>query len=239
MAGQFGHQTGGILLVQPPVDASFQSGGWDFPSPVRIAEPMAPHADDLSDQTIPDEPDSLDILLVEHPLHAVVQGFVASQGGFVHLLALFHGEGHRLLAENVFSGIQGVQGHAGMQAEGCGDDDPVDFFVFEQGAVVAVKTGFREECGCLLEMRGIVVAQGDDTGRRDVLEEGQVVLAPGPASDQGDARLLPGRGAPVSTWRAGLEPGGHRQQGCPAGQHPQLFQKVPPSAVLNGLIHTL
>ena len=108
----------------------------------------------------------LDVFGVEMPLLANHQNAVALLPAVVHPIEAFRRVGHRLFTENVLSGMNGIHGHLGVQGEGRADDDSFHLLVVEELAVVGIFPGPGEQGGGLLQVRGIVVAEGDNTGRR-------------------------------------------------------------------------
>ena len=234
MAGQLGHQTRGILLVQPPVDPALQLRRRHLPTPVGVTEPMAAHPHHITDQALPDQPDTLDIFFVIHPLHAIIQHPVARAIGLIDLLALLQGQGHGLLAEHMLAGRHRIQGHPGMEAQRRRDDDTVYLLVFEKFTIIRIGPRRRHHRMGRIQVGLPVVTQGDHLGTGDTAQHHQVILPPGPAADQGQPGL-PGSALLRGAF-TGLEPGRGRQYGGTARHQAQVFQK-PAQSQIHFLTH--
>ena len=124
-------------------------------------------------------------------LHAALEDLLAGADCFGEGFAFFNGVGDGLLEVDVFARGEGVDGHFDVMVVGSGDEDGVDVFVVEDGAVVEVAGGFGgSEAGAAGDDRiaaGLVdVADGEDLVGGDfvgTVEEGAHTLAGADDSD--------------------------------------------------------
>ena len=159
----------------------------------------------------------LHVLGVVQPLLSDHKDAVPFFPGAVHGAQLLGGMGHRLLAEGVLPGGESVDGHLRMHRQRRADDDTVHFRILQQPAVIRIPFRVRTEGRGGVQMRRVVVAEGDDLRRRVLQQVHQVELPPGACADDAQAGLLPRR-LLLSFARAAGQPGEQGQGGPAKGE---------------------
>ena len=94
----------------------------------------------------------------ETPIEPDLEKSLGPAGGGNHLLEIFPRQSQRLFDEDMFAGIQGADGLAGVQAVRCGQQDRVDVGIAENCVFVGA---------CAAKAEALLAVLGGDTARRD------------------------------------------------------------------------
>ncbi len=124
---------------------------------------------------------------VNHRFHHHV--FQAGLARELHdLLAVLDGGGHRHGAGDVFAGAQGLDGLRGVIGDGRVDVHGLDLRIGEQLVVVLITFFDSEVVGDFVELLAVALADGDETGVRMRLINGDELCAEA-EPDDGDVDL--------------------------------------------------
>ena len=181
---------------------------------------------DLAKRALLDEPVRLRIGVVVVALVPDLQEFARALGGLCHLARFVDAVGDSFLAELMFARLQRVEGHRRVQVQRSGDDDRLDVFAFQQGAVVAVALRAElRQFDSANAVRRVDVAHGDHLRAGHAHQLAQEVLSLRARADDADLDLL-------LLVRAGNQRAKRRGGGC----HCAALQKLATGHAHNRII---
>lgn len=162
---------------------------------------------DLAEDAGADDLDDAVVVLAGVDLGADLGDAGGVLGGLADGLAFGDVEGHGLLEEEVLAGLEGGDGLDGVPMGRRGDDDGVEFLVFEEFAEVAISGGRSLAGGDgAVEFVLVDVADGGDAYVREAEEMAEVPAALGAEADEAEIDLLAGRRGGLTSKGGGGQP---------------------------------
>ena len=134
----------------------------------------------------------LEVMLAGALLHAYLTDAIVDARGLDDERAFFDFEGERFFDVDIFTGIERIDGDAGVPMVGRGDEDDVDLFRFEKFAMFLIAFG-AGGLGLGLVDAGIVdVAHGGDVDAVGFLESAHNTFTAAACTDEAEVDFFVG-----------------------------------------------